>query len=179
MRDIIIYLQESDTWKIKLTIAINFISSKDDEKEHTMHSKGNHTHFCLIMMEIICLIYWFSRQDKKEKCFQYSVTVSLNYAEIKWNAENVSNIKPFINKHKWKGINYPSKQMIGKRLTKIIRPLLLVFCILKKKKYVHLIFQKLFWIVKKKILLMITNEEKKCWHYLALKRLSALLRGIT
>ena len=144
-----------------------------------MHSKGNHTHFCLIMMEIICLIYWFSRQDKKEKCFQYSVTVSLNYAEIKWNAENVSNIKPFINKHKWKGIHYPSKQMIGKRLTKIIRPLLLVFCKLKKKKYDQLIFQKLFWIVKKKILLMIPNEEEKCWHYLALKRLSALLRGIT
>ena len=32
---------------------------------------------------------------------------------------------------------------------------------------------------KKKILLMIPNEEEKCWHYLALKRLSALLRGIS
>ena len=32
MRDIIIDLQSSDTWKIQLTIAINFISSKDTEK---------------------------------------------------------------------------------------------------------------------------------------------------
>ena len=41
--------------------------------------------------------------------FQYTVTVALNYKEIKWNPERVSNIKPFINKYNWKGINYSSK----------------------------------------------------------------------
>ena len=41
-----------------------------------------------------------------DKWFQYA-TVALNYEEIKWNPERVSNIKPFINKYKWKGINYP------------------------------------------------------------------------
>ena len=35
--------------------------------------------------------------------------VALNYEEIKWNPERVSNIKLFINKYKQKGINYPSK----------------------------------------------------------------------
>ena len=35
--------------------------------------------------------------------------VTLNYEKIKWNPERVSNIKLFIYKHKWKGINYPSK----------------------------------------------------------------------
>ena len=35
--------------------------------------------------------------------------VALNYGEIKWNPERVSNVKPFINKYKWKGINYPTK----------------------------------------------------------------------
>ena len=39
LRDIIIDLQSSDTWKIQLTIAINFISSKDAEKEYVMHSE--------------------------------------------------------------------------------------------------------------------------------------------
>ena len=29
--------------------------------------------------------------------------------EIKRNPERVSNIKPFINKYNWEGINYPSK----------------------------------------------------------------------
>ena len=33
LRDIIIDLQKSDTWKIQLTIAIDFISSIDSEKK--------------------------------------------------------------------------------------------------------------------------------------------------
>ena len=36
MRNIIINLQNSDTWKIQLTIAINFISSKEAAEEHVM-----------------------------------------------------------------------------------------------------------------------------------------------
>ena len=42
-----------------------------------------------------------------DKCFQYAATFALNYEEIKWKPERVSNIKPFINKCNWKGINYP------------------------------------------------------------------------
>ena len=41
MRDILIDLQNSDTWKIQLTISINFISSKDAEEEGVMHSSYN------------------------------------------------------------------------------------------------------------------------------------------
>ena len=44
-----------------------------------------------------------------DKCFQYAATAALNYEEIKQNPERVSNIKPFINKYNWSGINYPSK----------------------------------------------------------------------
>ena len=36
----IINLQNSDAWKIQLTIAINFISSKDNEEELVMHSNS-------------------------------------------------------------------------------------------------------------------------------------------
>ena len=41
MRDILIDLQNSDTWKIQLTISINFISSKDAEEDSVMHSSYN------------------------------------------------------------------------------------------------------------------------------------------
>ena len=40
-RVIIIDLQNSDTWKIQLTIEINYISSKDAEVECVMHSKSD------------------------------------------------------------------------------------------------------------------------------------------
>ena len=39
-------------------------------------------------------------KKKDDKCFQYAVTVALNYEEFKWNPGRVSNIKPFINKYK-------------------------------------------------------------------------------
>ena len=45
MRNIIIDLQNSDAWKIQLTIAINFISSKDSEEECVMHSNSGNIKF--------------------------------------------------------------------------------------------------------------------------------------
>ena len=44
---------------------------------------------------------------KDNKCFQYVVTVALNYEEIGKHAERITKIKPFINKYKWEGISFP------------------------------------------------------------------------
>ena len=41
LRDIIITLKKFDTCKLQLTIAVNFISSKDAEEKHVMDSKSN------------------------------------------------------------------------------------------------------------------------------------------
>ena len=54
LRDIIIDLQESDTWEIQLTIAINIIYSKDVDKEQVKHSRSNNVE--LMIMQIIWLI---------------------------------------------------------------------------------------------------------------------------
>ena len=45
MSDITINLQKSDTWKIQLIIAINFISSKDVDEERVIRSKSNNIEF--------------------------------------------------------------------------------------------------------------------------------------
>ena len=45
MRDIVINLQKYDTWEIQLTIAINFISSKDIDEDRVMRSKRDNTEF--------------------------------------------------------------------------------------------------------------------------------------
>ena len=45
MRDIKINLHKSGTWKVQLTIAINFISSKDVDEEQVMHSKKDNIEF--------------------------------------------------------------------------------------------------------------------------------------
>ena len=45
MNDILIDFQNYDAWKIQLTIAINFISSKDTEEERVMYSTNNNIKF--------------------------------------------------------------------------------------------------------------------------------------
>ena len=45
MKDIIIKVQKSDTWKIQLTIAVNFISPEDDDREIIMHAKSDNIEF--------------------------------------------------------------------------------------------------------------------------------------
>ena len=47
-----------------------------------------------------------NRRDNK--CFQYIVTVALNYADIKKDPQRKTKIKAFINKYEWEGINFPS-----------------------------------------------------------------------
>ena len=166
LRNIIVDLQNSDTWKIQLTIAINFISSKVAEEERVMHSRSNNIKFTSyndanqildelfeslhpryqenleislrgsdFIFDSVQLMYykchkvnfkldgsyidypnWIKKkkatinpQNEDDKWFQYAATAALNYAEIESHPERVSNIKPFINKYNWKGINYPSK----------------------------------------------------------------------
>ena len=48
LNDIINDLKKSDTWKIQLTIAINFITFKDNgEEERLMHSKSDNIEFMI------------------------------------------------------------------------------------------------------------------------------------
>ena len=44
MRDII-DLQKFGTWNVQLTVAINFISSKDVDEERVMHLNSDNTEF--------------------------------------------------------------------------------------------------------------------------------------
>ena len=70
--------------------------------------------------------------------------------------------------------------MIGERLRKIIQPLLLMFCILKKEKTIYPAYvSKINSNCEKRIILfMIPNKEKEGWHYPVLKKLFALPIGI-
>ena len=47
-------------------------------------------------------------KNKDDKCFQYALTVSLNYEQIKHHPERISKIKPFTDQYNWKEIDFPS-----------------------------------------------------------------------
>ena len=48
------------------------------------------------------------KNTKDNKCFQYRITVALNHKEIGKDPQIISKIKPHINKHNWKDINFPA-----------------------------------------------------------------------
>ena len=47
-------------------------------------------------------------KNSDDKCFQYAITVALNYQNIKSNPERTSKIKSFIEQYDWKEIYFPS-----------------------------------------------------------------------
>ena len=47
-------------------------------------------------------------KNKDDKCFQYALTVALNYEQILKNPQRISNIKLLIDKYNWKEIDFPS-----------------------------------------------------------------------
>ena len=47
-------------------------------------------------------------KNNDDHCFQYSLTVALNHIQIKSHPERISKIKPFIDQHNWKEIDFPS-----------------------------------------------------------------------
>ena len=65
MKDIINNLNKSDTWKIELTMEINFVSFKDTDEEQVMHSKSDN-------IEIVI------NDELDEQIFDFKILKSLN-----------------------------------------------------------------------------------------------------
>ena len=97
-------------------------------------------------------------KNEDDRCFQYVVTVALNYGDIESHPERVSNIKKFINKYNWKELNYPSKTDDWKTFEKNNPTFAVNIFYIKEKEH-----------EKQIIFLMLSNKEKEGWHYFAVK----------
>ena len=115
---------------------------------------------------------------KDDKCFQYAVKVALNPENIRKHSERMINIKPYINKYNWEGINFPSEKNDQKKTEKSNLTIALnVFYAKKEKMYPAYVSKHKSSCEKQVIFLMIPNGEGS--HYLAVKEVSILLRGMT
>ena len=114
------------------------------------------------------------------KCFQYAVTVALNHDKINKDPQRVSKIKPLTDQHNWNDIDFPSTSKDWKKFELNNESIALnILYVPYKTKKINLAYKSKHNLTREKqvILLMITNDEK--WHYIAVKRLSRLLRGVT
>ena len=114
-------------------------------------------------------------QNKNDnKCFQYAVTIALNYQKTNNNPERISKIKPFINNLNWDEINFPSQQEDCEKFEANNESYALN--VLYVPHNTEHFYKSKFNFTREHevILLMITDRQK--WHYLAVKKLNALLK---
>ena len=72
----------------------------------------------------------------------------LNHEEIKQDLQRITKIKPFMNKHNWEGIKFPSEKNDQKKFEKNNVTVALNVLYAKKKKYILLMLQNRTQIVK-------------------------------
>ena len=123
-----------------------------------------------------------SKITKDNECFKHAIIAGLHHQEIRKNPQRISKLKPFIDNYNWKDIEFPSHFKDWKKFeqnnetyalnilyvpynTKQIRPAYILKYSHKRDDQVNL--------------LMITNNNNNNWHYLTVKSISGLLRGIT
>ena len=120
-------------------------------------------------------------KNNNNNCFQYSLTAALRYQNIKSRPEWVSNLKPFIDKYDWEGINFPPKQEKDwKKIESNNKSigLNILFATYNTEEIRLEYVSKHNHKCENQVILLINTEGKK-WDYLDVKSLSALFRGIT
>ena len=116
-------------------------------------------------------------KDDDYKCFQYAITLALNYDKIDRSHQRISKIKPFIENYNWKDIDFPSDwNKLELNNNNIALNILYVPFNTNKKE---IAYKSKYNLTREKqiILLMISNGEK--WHYLVVKSLLGLFTGVT
>ena len=121
-----------------------------------------------------------NQKNTDNKCFQYATTLALNFDNIDKHHQRVSKIKPFINNYNWNDINFPAAKKDWNKFE--LNNKNVAFNILYvpfNTKKIEIAYKSKYNLIRDNqiILLMISNG--KNWHYLAVKSLSRLLRGIS
>ena len=118
-------------------------------------------------------------KNNDDECFQYAVTLALNLDKIKKDPQRVSKIKPFIGKYNWEDIDFPSTCKDWKKFECNNEVALNIPYVPYNTKKINIAYKsKNNLIQKRKIVLLMISDGQK-WHYLVVKNLSGLLRGIT
>ena len=118
-------------------------------------------------------------KNNDDKCFQYAVTLALNLNSIDNHPRRISKIKPFTDQYNWKHIDFTAMSKDWKKFESNNEIALNILYVPYNTKKINIAYKSKDNLTREKqvILLMISNGEK--WHYLTVKNLSRLLRGIT
>ena len=119
-------------------------------------------------------------KNNDDNCFQYTLTVALNHKQIKSNPERISKIKPFIDQYNWKEIDFPSHSKDWKKFEQNNKTIALnILFVPHNTEKIRLAYKSKHNFKRENQIILLMIADGKKWHYLTVKSLSALLRGIT
>ena len=147
----------------------------DDEKNYYFAVKSK--------LELYSTEWLRSKKESitnEDHCFQNALNDSLGYQRIKKNPQKISKIKPYINQYNWKGTKSPSDKEDWKKFEQNNKEIALniLFVPHNKKEIRHAYISKYNYRRKKQVILLMITDDGKRWHYLAVRTLFGLLRGI-
>ena len=118
-------------------------------------------------------------KNNDDKCFQYAVTLALNLDKIKKDPQRVSKIKPFIEKYNWEDIDFPSTSKDWKKFECNNEVALNILYVPYNTKKINIAYKSKNNLTQKRAIILLMTSDGQKWHYLVVKNLSGLLRGIT
>ena len=121
------------------------------------------------------------QNTEDNKHFQYAITAALNYQNITNNCQRISKLKPFINNYNWKDIEFPSHSKDWRKFecnNKAIA-LNIPHVPYKAEEIKQAYISKHNDKCNNQVNLLMITDGTTNWHYLAIKNISGLLRGIT
>ena len=124
-----------------------------------------------------CII---NQKNTDNKYFQYAATLALNFNNIDKHHQRISKIKLFINNCNWNNINFPTAKKDWNKFELNNKDVALsILYVPFNTKKIEIAYKSKYNLIRDNqiVLLMISNSEN--WHYLAVKSLSRLLRGIS
>ena len=113
--------------------------------------------------------------NNDNKCFQYSVILSLYHEQIGKNYCRISNIKPFINNLNWENINFPPQEQDYKTFEMNNKSIALNVLQVNEQKISHYYKSEFNKTREKQSILLIKQDEQK-QHYVVVKNLNSLLK---
>ena len=121
-----------------------------------------------------------NNKNTDNKRFQYATTLALNINSIDKHHQRISKIKPFIDNYNWNDINFPAAKKDWNKFEAINKNVALnILYVPFSTKKIEIAYKSKYNLIRDNqiMLLMISNGEN--WHYLVVKNLSGLLRGIS
>ena len=98
-------------------------------------------------------------KNNDDKCFEYALTVTLNYEQIRKDPQRISKIKPFIGQYHWKEIEFSSHRKDWRKIELNNKSIALniLYMSYNTKEITHAYKSKYIKRENKVILLMITD----------------------